>query len=137
MSSVSSRLEALQMCYPEWFLAFMADRAIRKPSPHTAKAYRQDFAAIAALLAGGPEHVEHLTPEMITREAIQTAFAAYADTHEAASIRRCWSTWNTLCSFLYTGELIESNPMPLIGRPKVPKSLPKGLGADLISEILA
>jgi site-specific recombinase XerD len=125
------------MCYPEWFLAFMADRAIRKPSPHTAKAYRQDFAAIAAKLAGGPQHVEHLTPEMITREAIQTAFAAYADTHEAASIRRCWSTWNTLCSFLYTGELIESNPMPLIGRPKVPKSLPKGLGADLISEILA
>ena len=26
--------------------------------------------------------------------------------------------------------------MPLIGRPKVPKSLPKGLGAEVISEIL-
>jgi integrase/recombinase XerC len=136
MTSPSSRLNALQTCYPSWFLAFMADRAIRKPSPHTAKAYRQDFAAIAELLAGGTDHVVHLAPETITREAIQAAFASYADTHEAASIRRCWSTWNTLCSFLYTGELIESNPMPLIGRPKVPKSLPKGLGAKVVSEIL-
>ena len=33
--------------FPQWFSAFLADRAVRKPSPHTAKAYRQDFAAIA------------------------------------------------------------------------------------------
>jgi site-specific recombinase XerC len=105
-------------------------------SPHTAKVYRQDFAAIATLLAGTPERVVHLTPDVITRDAIQTAFAAYADTHEAASIRRCWSTWNTLCWFLYTAELIQSNPMPLIGRPKVPKSLPKGLGVDTVSGAL-
>ena len=32
-------------------LAFMADRAIRKPSPHTTKSYRQNFGAIATLLA--------------------------------------------------------------------------------------
>ena len=38
--------------------------------------------------------------------------------------------------FLYTDELIESNPMPLIGRPKVPKSLPKGLGAKTVSGLL-
>jgi len=105
-------------------------------SPHTAKVYRQDFAAIATLLAGTPERVVHLTPDVITRDAIQTAFAAYADTHEAASIRRCWSTWNTLCSFLYTAELIQSNPMPLIGRLKVPKSLPKGLDVDTVSGAL-
>lgn len=68
---------------------------------------------------------------------MRTAFAAYADNHEASSIRRCWSTWNTLCSFLYTSDLLESNPMPLIGRPKVPKSLPKGLGAEIVSGLLA
>jgi hypothetical protein len=39
--------------YPGWFIDFLADRAIRKPSPHTAKAYRQDFEAIATLLAAG------------------------------------------------------------------------------------
>ncbi|ATO67754.1 recombinase [Mycobacterium avium subsp. hominissuis] len=122
--------------YPGWFLAFMADRAVRKPSPHTLKAYRQDFIAIATQLAAAPDRVAYLTPDAITRDAMQAAFAAYADTHEAASIRRCWSNWNTLCDFLYTDDLITANPMPLIGRPKVPKSLPKGLGAETVSGLL-
>lgn len=37
----------------------------------------------------------------ITEDSIRTAFAAYAHDHEAASIRRCWSSWNVLCTFLY------------------------------------
>lgn len=78
--------------YPQWFSAFLADRAVRKPSPHTAKTYRQDFAA----------RIAELTPATITKEAMRAAFAAYPDTHEPASIRRSWSTWNTLCAFLYT-----------------------------------
>jgi site-specific recombinase XerD len=122
--------------FPQWFSAFLADRAVRKPSPHTAKAYRQDFAAIAELLAGDRARIGELTPAAITKEAMRAAFAAYADTHSAASIRRCWSTWNTLCTFLFTAELLDANPMPLIGRPKVPKSLPKGLGAETVSGLL-
>ena len=47
-----------------------------------------------------------------------SAFAEYAQTHEAATIRRCWSTWNVLCTYLYTSELIPANPMPMVGRPK-------------------
>ncbi len=43
---------------------------------------------------------------------MQAAFGAYADTHKAASILRCWSNWNTLCDFLYTGDVIAANPMP-------------------------
>ena len=125
-----------ELYYPEWFLAFLEDRAIRKPSPHTVKAYKQDFTSIATLLGGAPERVVHLTPDAITKDAMQSAFAAYAGAHEAASIRRCWSNWNTLCDFLYSGELITANPMPLIGRPKVAKTLPKGLGADTISGLL-
>jgi hypothetical protein len=54
-----------ELRYPGWFLAFMADRAVRKPSPHTVKAYRQDFAAIATQLAGAPDRVVHLTPDAI------------------------------------------------------------------------
>jgi site-specific recombinase XerD len=123
--------------YPEWFTAFVADRAIRKPSPHTAKAYRQDFVAIATLIAGDRARIAELTPDALVREAIRAAFAAYAETHEAASIRRCWSNWNTLCTFLYTSELISANPMPLIGRPRVAKTLPKGLGGDTVAELLA
>ncbi|BBY96437.1 integrase (plasmid) [Mycobacterium gallinarum] len=136
MTPVPGRLDDDESPYPGWFLAFLADRAIRKPSPHTTKAYRQDFVAIATLLAGDPGIVRHLTPAAITKDAMRAAFAEYADTHEAASIRRCWSNWNTLCDFLYTGELITGNPMPLIGRPKVAKTLPKGLGTETISELL-
>jgi site-specific recombinase XerD len=127
----------LEPGFPQWFSVFLADRAVRKPSPHTAKAYRQDLVAIAELLAGDRAQIAELTPAAITKEAMRAAFAAYANTHEPASIRRCWSTWNTLCEFLYTSELLESNPMPLIGRPKVAKSLPKGLGAETVSGLLA
>jgi site-specific recombinase XerD len=88
-------------------------------------------------LAGDRARIGELTPAAITNEAMGTAFAAYADNHEAASIRRCWSTWSTLCAFLYTDELIQGNPMPLIGRPKVAKSLPEGLGAETVAGLLA
>ena len=58
---------------------------------------------------------------------MRQAFAAYAQTHEAASIRRCWSTWNTVCSYLYTSDLLPANPMELVGQPKPAKTLPKSL----------
>ncbi|GAB5000510.1 tyrosine-type recombinase/integrase [Mycobacterium avium] len=68
------------------------------------------------------------------------AFAAYARDHEAASIRRCWSTWNVLCTFLYTGEQLAANPMQLVGRPKLAKALPKALprtGVEALLETVA
>jgi site-specific recombinase XerD len=112
---------------PNWFCAFLTDRATRKPSPHTLQAYRQDFDAIAATIAGGRDRIASLAASDITKESMRRAFAAYADTHEAASIRRCWSTWNTLCSFLFSVELLAVNPMALVGRPKPEKTLPKSL----------
>jgi site-specific recombinase XerD len=124
--------------YPDWFAGFLADRAIRKPSPHTAKAYRQDFTAIATLLGGGDSvAMADLPLQSVTKEEVRKAFAIYADIHEPASVRRCWSTWNTLCSFLYTCELIPANPMPMIGRPKVAKTLPKALPTETVVELLA
>jgi hypothetical protein len=57
------------------------------------KAYRQDFKAIARLVTDGDP--SHLAVTDITRESMRTGFAGYARDHEAASIRRCWST----CSF--------------------------------------
>jgi len=136
MASVPRPLDDRELRCPEWFSAFLVDRAIRKPSAHTAKAYRQDFLAIATLLAGDAARVADLAPAAITKDAMRAAFAEFADAHQPESIRRCRSTWNTLCDFLYTNELIGSNPIPLIGRPKVPKTLPKGLGAEVISGLL-
>lgn len=124
------------LSHPAWFADFLADRAIRKPSPHTSRAYRQDFEAIATLLAAAAEEVVNLQPTELTKDKLRAAFAVYAGTHSAASIRRCWSTWNGLCAFLYTAELLDANPMPLIGRPRVPKSLPKSYPSQAITELI-
>jgi site-specific recombinase XerC len=83
---------------PAWFEAFLADRGTRKPSAHTMKAYRQDFDAIATLIVGENEPVAGMPLRAICTEQLRTGFAGYAETHEAASIRRCWSTWNVLCT---------------------------------------
>lgn len=98
--------------YPGWFEDFLADCAIRKLSPHTIKAYRQDFNAIARQVAGTADAARNLRTDELTKVSLRLAFAGYADTHSAASVRRCWSTWNTLCTYLLTAELVQANPMP-------------------------
>ena len=134
MASVAATAVTAQ---PAWFALFLADRGTRKPSPHTLKAYRQDFAAIAALLVDDAETVADLPVSALTKQAMRVAFAKYAQAHEPVSIRRCWSTWNVICTYLYTAGLISSNPMPLVGRPKVPKTLPKSLAQDAVAALLA
>jgi len=42
-----------------------------------------------------------------------------------------------VCTFLFTAELITANPMPMVGRPKQPKALPKSLPADAVTALLA
>jgi hypothetical protein len=37
---------------------------------------------------------------------------------------------------LYTAELIAANPMPMVGRPKLAKTLPKALPADAVAALL-
>jgi site-specific recombinase XerD len=122
---------------PAWFTSFLADRGTRKPSPHTLKAYGQDFDAIAALIVGDPRSVARMPLHDITTESMRVAFAQYAETHSAASILRCWSTWNVLCTYLFTSELIAANPMAQVGRPKAPKSLPKALPANVVTSLLS
>jgi site-specific recombinase XerD len=119
---------------PNWFADFLNDRATRKPSEHTLKAYRQDFTAVADLLTSGdPAGVALID---ITKDTMRASFAGYASTHEPASIRRCWSTWNVLCDFLYTAELIPANPMPFVGRPKAAKTIPRSLPQPAVTALL-
>jgi len=120
--------------FPNWFSEFLNDRQTRKPSAHTMKAYRQDFTSIAKLVTKGDPAGLAVTD--ITKDAMHSAFAAYARDHEAASIRRCWSTWNVLCTFLYTGEVLAANPMQLVGRPKLAKPLPKALPRTAVEALL-
>ena len=111
-----------------------AYRAPANRPQHTIKAYRQDFTAVADLLTSGdPAGVALID---ITKNTMRAAFAGYASTHEPASIRRCWSTWNVLCDFLYTAELIPANPMPFVGRPKAAKTLPRSLPQPAVTALL-
>lgn len=119
---------------PHWFIQFLNDRQTRKPSAHTMKAYRQDFIAIATLMTDGKPARQ--TVADITKDSMRQAFAAYARDHEAASIRRCWSTRNVLCTFLYTGDQLAANPMQLVGRPKLAKPLPRALPRRAVEALL-
>ena len=119
---------------PNWFTDFLTDRATRKPSEHTMAAYRRDFAAVAAFVPA--DKPGQITPTDITRDNMRAAFAAYAAGHEPASIRRCWSTWNVVCDFLYTAELIPANPMRFVGRPRPPKTLPRALPQPAVAALL-
>ena len=101
---------------PEWFAAFLADRGTRKPSAHTLKASRQDFAAIATLIAGGEaqspfsERCDRTTQFTITTsyrhrfapisssrpptcECSACASAGAATTEPMTSEQRCLSCW--------------------------------------------
>lgn len=122
---------------PPWFDDFLTDRGTRKPSAHTLKAYRQDFDAISAHLLANGTNILASPSEVITMETMRAAFAGYAKNHEAASIQRCWSTWNTLCTFLYTSQRLTANPMPLVGRPKAKKTLPKALPTASVEALVA
>ena len=121
---------------PAWFGEFLADRGTRKPSAHTLAAYGRDFDRIAEILTGG-EDVAALSLGDLTRDSLRTAFSVFAETHAAASIRRCWSTWNTLCDYLYSAELIAANPMPMVARPKTAKTLAKALPPGTVDALLA
>ena len=58
---------------PQWFAPFLADRGTRKPSPHTMKAYRQDFDAIAALIVGSKGQLgKGLAAKANLRQVIRT-----------------------------------------------------------------
>ncbi|MFI6431004.1 tyrosine-type recombinase/integrase [Rhodococcus oryzae] len=121
-----------------WFEEFLVHRSTAKPSPNTLKAYRQDYTLIAdALSRTRGVTATDLTLDALDKTTVRAAFADYARTHQAASIRRCWSTWNMLCDFLFSVDAIVANPMSAVLRPKAPKTLPKAFRADSIERLVA
>lgn len=128
-------MTATQRARPEWFDSFLADRGTQKRSAHTLAAYCRDFDAIAEIIVGGTD-LTALRLSDINRDALRTAFALFAPSHAAASVRRCWSTWNTLCTDLYDDELIPANPMGSVGRPRSDETLSKALPPNVIDALL-
>ena len=103
------------------FEDFFVARKPLKGSPHTEAAYRSDLAAISAQLAAdlGTEP-EELRLGQVTAKSLRRAFAAYSDSHAAASIARAWAAWNQFFSFLVADEVVVGNPMAAVAKPKVP-----------------
>jgi site-specific recombinase XerD len=115
----------------ELFEDFFVARKPLKGSPHTEAAYRGDLAAVAAQLAAGSETVpDELRLGQVTAKALRRAFAAYSDSHAAASIARAWAAWNQFFGFLVADEVVVGNPMAAVAKPKVPARAPKALQGE-------
>lgn len=116
---------------PALFEDFFVARKPLKGSPHTEAAYRGDLAVISALLAEelGTE-AQDLRLGQLSAKALCRAFAAYSDTHAAASIARAWATWNQFFGFLVAEEVVVGNPMAAVAKPKVPARAPKALQGE-------
>jgi len=98
-------------------------------------AYQRDILAIAELITDG--RAAELTLADITKSSLRVAFSEFARTHAAASIKRCWSTWNVLCTYLCTTDQLAANPMAAVGQPRASKPLPRALTPQDIWAVLA
>ncbi|WP_163910869.1 site-specific integrase [Mycolicibacterium aubagnense] len=119
---------------PAWFADFLNDRQARKLSAHTIKAYRQDFTVIASALTNDASATMSVSD--ITKDSVRRTFATYAATRDAASVRRCWSTWNVLCTFLYVGRTHFIQPHAACWPPQtLSRALPRPVVDALLSTV--
>jgi site-specific recombinase XerD len=111
----------------ELFGEFDVARRSAKPSPHSERAARSDFAAIHIRLqeAYGTDDIDLVD---VTPRRLRLAFAAFAEDHAAASIARAWSTWNQFFAFLVAEDVVAGNPMGAVTRPKVGRAPPSRWG---------
>jgi len=115
-------------------------RRSAKPSPHSERAARSDFTAIHALLRPAAGAGDDLTLAEVNARRLRAAFARFATTHAAASITRCWSTWNRFYGFLLAEGVVAANPMLAVPHPTVARPAPKPLhgdDADVLLETVA
>jgi len=118
------------------FADFEVARRAAKPSPHSERAARSDFAAIHALLVDIVGREDDMPLGEVTTRRLRLAFARFAETHAASSIARCWSTWNQFYGFLVAEDVVAGNPMAAVAHPKVGRRTPKPLQGDDAPEAL-
>jgi site-specific recombinase XerC len=94
------RPTSLNAAFDDYVLA----QRTRKLSVHTIRAWRVDYKNISNLLGGGAAAT--LTVDVLTLKNLRHAFGDYADTHEAASIQRTWSTWDRFLDYLVADDEI-------------------------------
>lgn len=113
---------------------FLGARAVQKPSEHTLMAYRRDLTAVLRLMSDKPEQLKlhDLSPR-----SLRAAFARFAAGRAPASVYRAWSSWNSFYGFLVMDGVVAGNPMPAVGKPRIPTPSPKPLrGEDTPEQLL-
>lgn len=98
---------------------------MRKPSPHAAKAYHQVLEAIATMVAGTSDGVLNLWTDELKRDNLRATFVVYAEMDSPASIRALLVDVEPPLHVPVPRRAPRCQSMSLIGRPKVPKSIPK------------
>jgi integrase/recombinase XerC len=113
---------------------FLGARAVRKPSEHTLMAYRRDLTTVLKLIADDSATV---TLGDLSPKILRSAFATFAAGRAPASVYRCWSSWNSFFGFLVMDGVVAGNPMPAVGKPRMPLPSPKPLrGEDTPEQLL-
>src|ERR1044072_413945 len=87
------------------FEEFQLARRSAKPSPHSERAARVDFASINLHLVDIVGR-EEIVPGDLNARTLRLAFGRFAENHAAASIARAWSTWNQFYGFLVADEVV-------------------------------
>ncbi|HEX7098698.1 MAG TPA: tyrosine-type recombinase/integrase, partial [Acidimicrobiia bacterium] len=137
--------EPLAVLAEQW----LAWKNTAKPSSATLKARRADLAALAEIIVGqlGLETTQEedrfrrwlgaLDPSHLDRETIISAFATYATSHAAASIRRCRSTWTGFCQWLVVHrQVLETNPVEFVEPPKARRWRPRPISEEDLARIV-
>ncbi len=118
-----------------------------RPSPNSAAARQDDLKGIARHLAEqlddsneatSAEPLSVLTVDDLTVERLREAFADFADSHSAASIRRAMSTWRGFCKWLWSEQdLLSENPIDRIEGPRATPWRPKPLSVEDLKRVVA
>ena len=105
----------------------------RRLSEHTINAYRRD---IFKLITFADQYSLILWQGLNTKEARRFAAKIHANGMHPKSIQRVLSACRSLCHYLVEKRLLNLNPFIDIRAPKAPKSLPKTLTAEQLSQLI-
>ena len=105
----------------------------RRLSEHTVNNYRRD---IQKLVDFSNQYSLNLWHALNVKEARRFAAKLHGSGMHPKSIQRILSACRSLCNFLVEKRLLELNPFIDVRAPKAPKTLPKTLTAEQLSQLI-